>query len=469
MDIDYSCVLDENERTRMLGEGYLPEVIEWTAKRRYEAALADFKDKNIALGRYYEPLPYFSFVAEVWPGIDRLMVVTTERKEHEKGYQELDVDELMDYQAYRADVCVVPATFINGRYSLACCKDIYALVVDLDGIEADVLRTVIENGGLGQNVPQPSYIVNSGFGVHLYYAFKNPVPFYHKNRKPLKAMYDRLCFLTQKGIAAQTDKHTLTQPFRLPGSLTKIGQTATAFKSGEKWSVAQLGRRLGVEVDGMDLAVRPVMPQRDYHEARAKWEAEQASSDKPRKKREWRSPLEGNEGFYRSCLRRCYDETEEGNRYKSMFAMAAVGYKVRLPKEQVEADIAELLAYYNSIGKRMKHSELKKAMKGYCAKADTFSSARLEEYFGWKFPRIGQYLNHEPQPQKWHLEDARAKKARMKERGQAFKNPEGRPKGACTKEQTVKDWRAANPDGKPRECIEATGLSKNTVYKWWNT
>lgn len=457
---DFSCVLDDNERTRMLAEGYQPEVIEWTAKKRYEAALADFKDKNIALGRYYEPLSYFDFVAEIWPGIDRLMVVTTEREEHEKGYQELDIDELMEYQAFRADVCVVPATFINGRYSLSCCKDIHALVIDLDGIEADVLRTVIENGGIGNNVPQPSYIVNSGFGVHLYYTFKNPVPFYHKNRKPLKAMYDRLCYFTKKGIAAKTDKHALTQPFRLPGSLTKIGQTATAYKSGEKWSVAKLGRRLGVEVDGMDLAVRPVMPQRDYHEARAKWEAQQASSDKPKKKREWHSPLEGNEGFYRTCLRRCYEETEEGSRYKSMFAMAAVGYKVRLPKEQVEADLAELLAYYNGIGKRMKQSEVKKAMKGYCTKADTFSSARLEEYFGWHFGRNSKKVNGRSREQ--HLKLARGIRAIKMQLGEPASGG-GRP----SKEQTVKDWRAAHPDGKPRECIEATGLSKNTVYKWW--
>ena len=41
--------------------------------------------------------------------------------------------------------------------------------------------------------------------------------------------------------------------------------------------------------------------------------------------------------------------------------------------------------------------------------------------------------------------------------------------GAPTKEQLIKAWRVEHPDGKPKECIKDTGISKNTVYKWWNT
>lgn len=468
-------VFDENEETRMLAEGYDPMVIEYMANQLGAKMLADFHEKNVCLRQHYEAVSYYEFVAGVFPGLESLMVITTERRAGESGYQNMNLDDLMEYQAYRDDVCVAPATFINGRYSLSCCKDIHALVIDLDAVEADVLDVVISNGSIGGNIPLPTYIVNSGRGVHFYYVFKEPVPFYRKNREPLKAMYDRICYFTKKGIAAKTDKHALTQPFRLPGSQTKIGQTATAWLSGEKWSVAQLGRRLGVDVSGMDLVAKPLLPQREYHEARAKWLESAAGSGaiQPRKKREWRSPLEGNEGFYRSCLRRCYEETEEGHRYKSMFAMAAVGYKVRINKEKVEDDLADLLIHYNSIGKRMGHTELKKAMKGYCPKADRFSSARLEEYFGWKFRRSwkerkengGEILSHDEQ-----RELARFKRdMKMRREGRKWTDGNGRKPGTHTKEQVVKDWRAAHPDGKPRECIEATGLSKNTVYKWWDS
>lgn len=473
MDIDYSVVLDENERQKMLAEGYAPEVIAWTAKQRYNAALEEFRLKNAYLKKYFDPMPYFDFVGDLFPGVDQLMVVTTERTENDKGFQLMDADQLMDYQAFRSDVCVPPATFINGRYSLACCKDIHALVVDLDGVEADVLDVVISNGSIGGNIPLPTYIVNSGYGVHLYYAFQRPVPYYKSNRKALKEMYDKICFFTKKGIAAKTDKHAITQPFRLPGARTKIGQTATAWKSGEKWSVAMLGRRLGVDISEMDLAPRPLLPQKEYHEARIKWQEQQTgdSSKKAKKKREWISPLEGNEGFYRYCLRRCYEETEEGHRQKSMFALAIVAYKVRtIDKKTVEMDLIELMQHYNSIGKRMKPSELKKAMGGFSIKYDRTSSKKLEECFGWDFRRSAQERREKLKERGRERTKAEAWKIARMTRDVLFPDGEWRnTTGAPTKEQQIKAWRAEHPDGKPKDCIRDTGISKNTVYKWWNT
>ena len=41
---------------------------------------------------------------------------------------------------------------------------------------------------------------------------------------------------------------------------------------------------------------------------------------------------------------------------------------------------------------------------------------------------------------------------------------EGRPNA----KDMVLRWRRFNPEGKPKDCILDTGLSKNTVYKWWN-
>ena len=49
-----------------------------------------------------------------------------------------------------------------------------------------------------------------------------------------------------------------------------------------------------------------------------------------------------------------------------------------------------------------------------------------------------------------------------------MKAPEGRPKGSGTKERKVKEWQLLNPKGTKAQCIRDTGLSKMTVYKWWN-
>ncbi|MBV4152159.1 hypothetical protein, partial [Holdemanella biformis] len=40
--------------------------------------------------------------------------------------------------------------------------------------------------------------------------------------------------------------------------------------------------------------------------------------------------------------------------------------------------------------------------------------------------------------------------------------------GAPTKQSTVQKWRSEHPEGKKADCIRDTGLTKPTVYKWWN-
>ena len=32
----------------------------------------------------------------------------------------------------------------------------------------------------------------------------------------------------------------------------------------------------------------------------------------------------------------------------------------------------------------------------------------------------------------------------------------------------VREWRLSHPEGSKADCIRDTGLSKPTVYKWWN-
>ena len=464
MEIDYSVVLDKNERQRMLDEGYLPDVIDYIARDRYESMRNEFSMKKVVLNRHFEPVAYFDFVAEVFPNVERLMVVTAE-----ETYREMDVDELMEYQGTRNDVYVAPATYINGCYKADTCQNVHALVVDIDRIDWGTLEAIIKNGNLGGMTPMPSYIVNSGSGVHFYYVFNRPVPFYHKNRKPLNKMYKTLCGITKRNIHAKTDFHALTQPFRLPGSQTKLGQTAGAWRSGEKWSVALLARRLDVDISEMDLDERPLLPQKEYHEAKAQWAAQ---AGKPRAaKGKWKSSLEGKVGFYRSCLRRCYEETPEGSRYLSMVALAMVAYKVQIPKETLEEDLNELLIHYNQIGKVMGSKEVKKALRSYNSKALLTPSTGLEERFGWKFSRNSQKKREELKEKGLDkrsraeiLEEARAiRDIRMKRQGRKWDDNNGRK----PKQQQIREWRAANPDGTPKECMAATGISKNTVYKWW--
>jgi len=471
---DYSVVLDEHERAKMLADGYLPEVIDFHAQERYEKLQAEYNWKNVILGRYYEPTPYFDFVGDVFPDLEKLMVVTAEQ-----GYQEMDIDELMEYQSTRDDVYVVPASFINGYNSGTACRDVYALVVDIDRIKPETLDAIIENGNLGNMTPMPTYIVNSGRGVHFYYVFDEPVPHYYGNRKILKDMYRVLCGITQRNILAKTDWHAITQPFRLPGSLTRLGQTVTGWKCGEKWPAWRLADRLNVDHEDLDLIRRPLLSQREYKELKEQREAaDLEDTGKPktaRKKRkvEWKSSLDGNTGFYLGCLERCFKDTTEGSRYRSLCALTIVARKCGYPKEQLEQDLLQLLEHYNRIGKHMKQTEVKKALRMYNEKALQTRSTTLEMWFGWEFYRIDEKERQKRQEKGLStrtraeiLEEARLlRDLRMKRQGRKWDDNNGRK----SKEQEIKAWRQEHPDGKPKDCIQDTGISKNTVYKWWNS
>lgn len=466
-EIDYNVVLDENERARMLEEGYLPEVIEWQAKERYDKLQDEFRWKNTILKRYYEPAPYFDFVEDVFPDLEKLMVVTAEQ-----GYREMDVDELMEYHSARDDVYVVPASFINGYNASVACKDVYALVIDIDKMSPETLDVIIENGNLGTRTPMPTYIVNSGRGVHFYYVFLEPVPHYHVNRKILKNMYRKLCGITQMNINAKTDWHAITQPFRLPGSLTRLQQTVTGWKCGGKWPALALARRLEVDVEGLDLQRRPLMSQREYAEElkRRQKAGEQGSKEVPKKKyrREWKSSLEGNTAFYLGCLDRCYKETPEGTRYRSLCALTVVAKKCGYSKELLEIDLYRLAEHYNATGSRMKSSEVPKALKMYNPKALQTSARTLEDWFGWEFRRSAQERREKYKMRGRGRTPAEVWKIARSTRDILYPNGEWRNvSGPPTKEQQIREWRETHPDGKPKDCIRETGISKNTVYKWW--
>lgn len=45
---------------------------------------------------------------------------------------------------------------------------------------------------------------------------------------------------------------------------------------------------------------------------------------------------------------------------------------------------------------------------------------------------------------------------------------DGRPKGSGTAQEKVQQFRAEHPEATKAECIRVTGLSKPTVYKWWD-
>lgn len=111
-------------------------------------------------------------------------------------------------------------------------------------------------------IPVPTYLVNSGTGVHLYYIWNEPLPAYPMNRKAVTAFKKALTKIVWNGYTSKQeplvwDKEKKSykdvrqyqgcvQGYRVVGSLSKLGTgyPVTAFKVGNKYDFEDLNKWL---------------------------------------------------------------------------------------------------------------------------------------------------------------------------------------------------------------------------------
>ena len=146
------------------------------------------------------------------------------------------------------------------------------------------------------------------------------------------------------------------------------------------------------------------------------------------------------------------------------------GLKCDIPYEEVKADAYSFLEEMESkTGNQDNHfteEDIEDALKAYKENYMTFPRKDIEIVTGILIPPNKRNY----QKQKDHLEEIRMiRDLRMKRQGKKWTDGNGRPKGSGTKKQTVKEYRKNNPNAKKSQCIKDTGLSKMTVYKWWDS
>ncbi len=154
-----------------------------------------------------------------------------------------------------------------------------------------------------------------------------------------------------------------------------------------------------------------------------------------------------------------------GCRYWRLYTLAQYARKCHVSFEELHTDGMQIGELFKSIddGASLSDVEIQKALyEGYLERLSPKSAI---DFINEKAQLNIQKNRRNGLKQEYHLEDMRQKKINMKRRGLDFKNPEGRP----TKENIVAAWRAANPDGSKADCCRETGLTKPTVYKWWDS
>lgn len=411
-----------------------------------------YNEKNMVLSEFGWEVSSYTLYEDIFGDLEQTVPIVFIDDDEKKHIVPMSIDEAIEQSEGRNDVLLGGCTYFNNWISKSSAKDIYAFIIDMDNVYSGTLLNALQNDWKTANdepLALPTYIVNSGTGLHLYYVLEEPIPIYHVTTENLDKLYRALAIQqTTKRVYLHKQVQWFGQDFRMAGGLNKYGWTNKIFKIGKKWDIDELGRQVGLK---------------DVHFIRYGEKKEKnITNNKGIKKKPKRQGWRTNRAFYDYTLKNCRDKTKEGNRYTSMCSLSVIAWKCNVSQEELEKDLISLLPDYNKGAKRqIKEKEIYSAMKMYNDKAMLTQRESLENWQGWEY----KPPKRNGRKQEIHLRLSRANKAILKEVGEM--KPEGRPKGNSKEKQIVLEWHKKHPDEKKADCIRDTGLDKKTVYKWW--
>ena len=155
------------------------------------------------------------------------------------------------------------------------------------------------------------------------------------------------------------------------------------------------------------------------------------------------------------------DGATYGHRYWCIMMLVIYAVKCGIPYEEVKQQAYDLVSELNSRKPDQPFTveDVNSALECYDVQFATFpidDISRLSGISIEKNKRNGRKRTEHIKLMNFVREELNGNKD--------WRNKDGRP----TVEQKVRAWQAAHPEGKKAECIRETGLSKPTVYKWWD-
>ena len=343
-----------------------------------------------------------------------------------------------------------------------------ALIFDLDGVGEEELENIMYLTTMPpsqiRSIPMPTYMVASGTGLHLYYVFKEPIDLYPNIKVQLKSLkYDltyRFWNPTATSKEEQIQYQSINQGFRMVGSINgKYGTEVVAFRTGNRFTIDDLNAYCDSKENQVDVN-KPFRPTKitkeQAKEQYPEWyQRVVVGGDKRTKK--W--DIKGKQGYaLYEWWRTHATKIKGGHRYFYLMCMSIYACKCDVPFKKLKKDMADdfLIVAKSKHSNLLTEDDMKSALEMYSKEYYNFKIDDIEKLTDIRIERNKR--NYRKQEQ--HMEVMRAI--------QNVTNPNWREgNGRKPKKDIVKKWRKNNPTCKPKECIQATGLSKNTVYKWW--
>ena len=373
-----------------------------------------------------------------------------------------------DYKSY---VEGNPMTLCSGlayrgmRNCLENAQNMNALVFDLDSVGKNELMNLFSRIGKKpalRTLPQPTFIVMSGTGLHLYYVFEEPIALYPNIKLQIKSLkYDLTFRMWDYGGTTQEKQiqyQSINQGFRMVGSVNdKYNLPVKAFKTGDKVSLEYMNGYVDEEENRVDIT-KPFRP--------TQYTLEEAEEKFP----EWyeRVVVKGDErpkrwdikrDLYDWWLRQSY-KAKGGHRYYFLMCMAIYAVKCNIPKKELREDMYRVFEELKEVEHNhpLEEDDIKSALETYDRQYYNFTIHDIVKLTDIQIERNKRNYR----TQKEHIKIMNFVRDNISYPDGDWRNLEGRP----TKEKLVREYIEQNPNDNPTEIARALNISRPTVYKY---
>jgi len=444
-----------------------------TEKQLYKAKVEWFHENE------YEEVDPLVFYREIFPVGSFQERGHTDRKagngmliyKNEKGQyrHNLIFDELSEIPNWYGveDVYIRSASFIGKRSKNENASMIYALVFDLDGQGITELQMVTQFMRKGTNIPKATFVVLSGHGLHLYYVLETPIRATMNNIRKLNKLKEGMTKLIWNRYTSNIDKiqfQYCLQGFRMVGSASKMGKRypVRAYRFSEQHYtieelVAWIPKLKEWDEYRIDMTERDTVPKETAKKLWPEWyeyRINQRQSNKWHIKRD----------LYDWWKNKIVEGATYGHRYFCIMCLAIFAIKCDISEEELKRDALELVPILDRLSNdkdpksRFTEDDVLSALHGYRENFKTWGRDKIALVSAIPLPPNKR--NYRQQSE--HIRIMNAVREVLHPNG-SWRNTEGRP----SKEEQVKAWRLAHPNGKKIECHRATGITRPTIDKWW--
>lgn len=365
---------------------------------------------------------------------------------------------------------------------------IYGLAIDVDYVKshsdangiAQWITVMNHQWSVPNLFPQPTFIVASGNGVHLYYVFEHPLPCFPNVMKSL-ANYKRwltdilwnpyIINVPRKDGQRLIQIGSIWQGFRVPGSLTKAGDETVAFETGPKISIAHLNSFLPSAERKRSTIPDIVLDETIQAKSKSSTKLEIAKNQWPDwydqriiKGQPCTNTWTANRHLYDWWLGMIETHATVGHRYFCLLYLVAYALKCRVPYDVVAADAKKLQPIYEAMtpegsGNHFTDSDVNAALSAYYSQP-YLARVRIQTIED----RTGIGMAHNKRNGRKQADHLKLlNEGIMPIRRRLGEIKDGRP----SKEDAIIEWRRDHPMGTVAECIRDTGISRATVYRHW--